>query len=70
MSFLPKTMGLAGGLIDGKPGALSNVGNAVMGPISPLSNNVQRAIAPQKKPTLEPYGGGPAWGRGSKALTV
>lgn len=32
MSFLPKSMGLLGGLIDGKKGAFSNVGSMVGGP--------------------------------------
>lgn len=37
MSFIPRTFGgLAGGLIDGKKGALSNVGSVVGGPIDAL----------------------------------
>lgn len=37
MSFVPKAFGgLAYGLVDGKPGALSNVGGVVGGPIDAL----------------------------------
>lgn len=45
MSFIPRTFGgLAGGLIDGKPGAFSNAGAALTSPISPLRGTVQRMV--------------------------
>lgn len=46
MSFLPKMMGVAGGLVDGKPGALSNIGNMVGGPIDAMGigKGAQRMI--------------------------
>lgn len=47
MSFIPKTFGgLAYGLVDGKPGALSNVGSVIGGPIDALGigGMAQRAV--------------------------
>ena len=47
MSFIPKTFGgLAAGLVDGKKGAFSNVGNVVGGPVDLLGvgNATQRLV--------------------------